>query len=213
MPSEDAAVLFGEASNPAVIQSSGITDPSAIFIAYEEAERVSAATARLRSSFPSTPIYTRAHTRSEAQSLKGIGATEVVIEADELPRSTSAFVWSTKLWTSTLLRLEALGDPVAQERLKRSASVASGVTPDMTNRLFELFQSMDQDLSGRVSANELANLISKTNAGVHSDDEVEEMLAWINDDVVEPLDVVGFCRFYAKSSPLIKRALSDACAI
>lgn len=210
-PSEDAVVLFGDGSNPAVLQSSGITEPSAIFVAYEDAARVLAATSRLRSAFPGTPIFTRAQTRAEAQYLKSIGATEVVIEADELPRSTSFFVWSTKLWPATPSLLQADGDVAAENQLKRAASVASGLTYDITNRLFDLFQSIDQDMSGRVTADELSNLITKTNAGVHSDDEVQEMLACINAEVVEPLDVLGFCRFYSKSSSLIKQALADAC--
>ena len=211
MPSEDAVVLYGDASNPAVVLSSGIKEPTAIFISYEDMARVLSATVRLRSSFPDTPIYTRAQTRSEAQSLKDIGATEVVVETDELPRSASAFLWSTKFGPTTPSLLQPTDDPDGQRRLKQAASAASGVPLEITNRLFELFESMDQDMSGRVSMDELANLISKTNAGVHSDDEVEEMLSWIRESIVQPLDVVGFCRFYAKASPLIKQALTDAC--
>jgi len=210
-PSQDAVVLYGDGSNPAVVQSSGIKEPTAIFISYEDAARVFSATARLRSSFPDTPIYTRAQTRSEAQSLKDIGATEVVIEADELPRSASAFFWTTKFGPTAPARLQLLDDPEAQERLKQAASAASVVPLEITNRLFELFESMDQDMSGRVSVDELANLISKTDAGVHSDDEVERMLSWIRENVPQPLDVVGFCRLYAIATPLIKQALTDAC--
>jgi len=209
MPSEDAAVLFGDASNPVVLQSAGITEPSALFVSYEDAGRISSATARLRSSFPETPIYTRAQTRREAQSLKDVGATEVIIESDELPRSATAFLWTNKLWSST----ESMENKSSMEKklLQKAASTASGLPMDITDALFELYQCMDQDLSGEVTADEIANLITKSNAGIHSDDEVEEMIALVRDTVVEPLDIVGFCRFYSKSSPLVKQAMSDAC--
>eukprot|EP00977_Amphora_coffeiformis_P018155 scaffold6242_cov168-Amphora_coffeaeformis.AAC.7 len=206
VPSQDAVVLYGDGSNPAVVLSSGIKKPTAIFITYEDAARVFTATVRLRSSFPTTPIYTRAQTRSEAQSLKDIGATEVVIEADELPRSASAFLWST-----TPAQLKPMNDPEGQELFKQAASTASGVPVEITNRLFELFESMDQDMSGLVSVDELANMISKTDAGVHSDDEIERMSSWIRENVPQPMDVVGFCRLYAKATPPIKQALTDAC--
>lgn len=202
--------MFGDGANPAVFLSSGITEPSGIFVTYEDAERVSSATARLRSAFPITPIFARAQTRSEAQYLQSIGATEVVIEADELPRSASAFAWSTKLWPTSSINLRSVDDPFGQKRLKRVASFAAGLPLEITNRLFELFISMDQDMSGQISQDELANLVSKTNAGLHSDDELQEMVASIRTNVTGPLDILGFCRFYGKASPLIKEALTNA---
>jgi Trk K+ transport system NAD-binding subunit len=205
MPSEDAVVLFGDGSNPAVLQSSGITKPSAVFVCYQQHQQVSSATARLRSSFPRTPIYARAQTRGEAEQIKALGATEVVIEADELPRSATAFIWSSNL----ISRMDKA--TLTEMRLKRAASVASGVPIHITDGLFELYQCVDQDLSGQISAEELANLISKSNAGVHSDAEVGEMVAWIRETVATPLDIFGFCRFYTRSPPAIRKALEDAC--
>mmetsp|Transcript_41760 Transcript_41760/g.75175 ORF Transcript_41760/g.75175 Transcript_41760/m.75175 type:complete len:82 (-) Transcript_41760:46-291(-) len=47
-----------------------------------------AATTRLRTSFISTPINTRAQSRREAQELKSADATEAIVEVDDLPRSS-----------------------------------------------------------------------------------------------------------------------------
>ena len=52
--------------------------------------RCVAATARLRGAFREAPIFTRAQTRAEAQALQAAGATEVVVEFDELPRYCTA---------------------------------------------------------------------------------------------------------------------------
>ena len=221
-PSEDAVVLFGDASNPAVLLSSGISDPSAIFVAYEDMVRVVSATTRLRSSFPDAPIYTRAPTRGEAQALKDVGATEVVIESDELPRSATTLVWSSKNWLigspERLLQLSmttdnAMVDGTSKERLARVASVASGTPLDIAKRLLVQYQAMDQSLSRQVSAEDVANLILNSNASVHSDDEIEEIVSWIKKSIVDPLDFVGFCRFYSNSSRLVQEALAHATAV
>lgn len=50
------------------------------------------AVARLRFSFPEAPIFARAQSRYEAQELKEAGATEVVVEFDELSRSAQALL-------------------------------------------------------------------------------------------------------------------------
>lgn len=87
LPSSNVAVMFGDGENPDVVQSHGVSDPRAIFVAYEGHERAIAATARLRTSFVDAPIYARAQSRREALELKDAGATEVVVETDILPRS------------------------------------------------------------------------------------------------------------------------------
>jgi Kef-type K+ transport system membrane component KefB len=204
-PSNDSAVLFGDGSNPSVLKSSGISNPSAIFVSYEDAIQVAGATARLRAAYENAPIYARAQTRREAQSLKDIGATEVVIESDELPRSATAFIWSTKLWPSP--DLSVLSNEAGQTRLKNAAAIASGLTAEIVESLFKVFLGMDQDLSGKVERESLIHSISKTTAGIHSDDEIQEMIAVVEQRVIAPLDLVSFCRFYAMSSPSMKAAI------
>lgn len=55
-------------------------------------EQVISAVSRLRFSFPKAPIFARAQSRHEAQELKEAGATETVVEFDELPRSAKALL-------------------------------------------------------------------------------------------------------------------------
>ena len=88
LPSTDVAVMYGDGANPEVFRSHGVNNPRAIFISYEHHEQVMAATSRLRTSFVDAPIYTRAQSREEAEQLRCCGATEVVVELDELPRSS-----------------------------------------------------------------------------------------------------------------------------
>jgi len=88
LPASNAAVMYGDGENPEVLRSHGVSDPRAIFVSYEDHERAMAATSRLRTTFAEAPIYTRAQSRREARELKIAGATEVVVERDELPRSS-----------------------------------------------------------------------------------------------------------------------------
>ena len=88
MPGSDAVVMYGDGENPEVLRSNGVENPRAIFVLYQDHDRVMAATSRLRTLFDRTPIYTRAQSRQEAQEFKSSGATEVVVELDELPRSS-----------------------------------------------------------------------------------------------------------------------------
>mmetsp|Transcript_29920 Transcript_29920/g.62959 ORF Transcript_29920/g.62959 Transcript_29920/m.62959 type:complete len:709 (+) Transcript_29920:223-2349(+) len=92
LPISNTAVMYGDGENPAVFQSHGVTKPRAIFVSYEEHEQVIAATSRLRNSFAETPIFTRAQSRKEATEIKCAGATDVIVEQDELARSAPALL-------------------------------------------------------------------------------------------------------------------------
>jgi len=82
-----ALLMFGDGRNPSVIRSSGIETPQAIFVCYEEHNENLAATARLSAAFPSVPIFTRAQTRKEAESLKIAGAADAVVESGTLMKN------------------------------------------------------------------------------------------------------------------------------
>ena len=88
MPGSDAVVMYGDGENPEVLRSNGVENPRTIIVLYQDHNRVMAVTSRLRTSFDRTPIYTRAQSWQEAQDLKSPIATEVVVELDELPRSS-----------------------------------------------------------------------------------------------------------------------------
>ena len=85
MPVSDTVVIYEDGENPEVLRWNGVENPRAIFVSYQDHDRVMAATSRLRTLFDRTPIYTRAQSWQEAQELKSAGATELVVELDELP--------------------------------------------------------------------------------------------------------------------------------
>jgi Kef-type K+ transport system membrane component KefB len=91
-PMDNTAVLYGDGENPEVLKCHGVEKPRAIFIAFEDEEQVLAATTRLRTVFVDTPIYARSTSRREARELKAAGATEVIVEHDELARSAPLFL-------------------------------------------------------------------------------------------------------------------------
>ena len=207
IPNDTSIVLFGDATNPSVLASSGVKDGMVIFVTYEDAGKVSSTVTRLRASFPKSPIYTRAQTRSEAQALKSLGATEVVVESDELPRSATALVWGRRLFQ--------VDSPatLAGKELRQVAAAASGASPELIDDLLEVYECIDTDASGVIDADELIQFIRKSNSGVISDTELVEMESWVNDVVTAPVDPVGFCRIYTRAPAMIKQALNDACLL
>ena len=205
IPNESSIVLFGDATNPSMLSSSGVKDGMVFFVTFEDAGKVSSTLTRLRASFPTSPIYARAQTRSEAQALKLLGATEVVVETDELPRSATALVWGRKLFDSPAT--------LVGKELRQAAAAASGAPPELIDDLLELFECIDADVSGLVDADELIQFIRKSNSGVISDSELVEMESWVNDVVTAPVDPVGFCRIYTRAPAMIKQALNDACLL
>jgi len=209
IPNESSIVLFGDGSNPSVLSSSGVNDGMTIFVTYEDSGKVSSTVSRLHASFPTSPIYARAQARPEAQALKALGATEVVVESDELPRSASALVWGRKLFEAPA----TLAGGSNRKELRQAASAASGAPPELIDDLLELYECIDVDASGLVDADELIQFIRKSNSGVISDDELVDMESWVSDVVTAPVDPVGFCRVYTRAPAMIKQALSDACLL
>jgi len=205
-PSDDSIVLYGNGANPSVIRSSGVTEPTAMFVTYEQHSDVVSAVTRLRTSFPSTPIYARSSNRLQAQELEDMGATEVVIESDELPRSAAALVWGKKLWALPGSLAAVLGT----EEVRRASADASGLSLELVDVLLEKYSYMDVNASGTVDEEELVSMLRMSNSGVISDDEFEAMEGWVRATVASPLDPVGFCRLYARAPPLVKRALDDS---
>lgn len=199
MPIEDSVVLFGDGTNPEAIRSHGVTDPAAIFISYEEHGDVLSATSRLRGAFIDAPIYARAQTRSEAQSLSAAGATEVVVESDELSRSAAALIRGTSVVPSLVeLRLTA---------------AAAGMSPREVDCLLELYSCLDRDSNGLVTVDELASLLRKSTTGIASDEEIDNNEAWLRAVVLAPINSVEFCCMYVRAPQLVKDALNDACLI
>jgi Kef-type K+ transport system membrane component KefB/voltage-gated potassium channel Kch len=207
MPVEGTAVLFGDGSNPKVIQNHGITEPAAIFVSYENPGRVLSATSRIRAEFPDTPLYTRAQTRSEAQSLQAAGATEIVVELDELSRSAVALM-RDELSRSAFDKVKNFPLILGPEELRQSAAAAAGISIEKVDHLFEIFDCIDVDTSGTLSAAELTTFIRKSNKAIVSDEELDQMEDWIRTVVAEPIDTIEFCRLYERAPELLREGLS-----
>lgn len=195
--------IYGNGASAEIIRSSGVIRPSAIFVTYEDHSRALAATNRLRPSFPDAPIYARAATRAEVQSLLTAGATQVVVEADELPRAAPSLlqgVWGGNLAGNYY--------PKDEEQLRIAAAQAAGTSAAEVKELLELFAGMDQDNSGLVSIKELERVLERTTNWIASDDEIAELDAWIEAALSDagPLDAIEFCRLYGRAPDFVKKA-------
>jgi len=206
-PGRQSIVLYGDGSNPEVIRLSGVTEPRAIFVAYEDHSKCLSATARLRASFEDTPIFCRAATRSEAQNLEFAGATETVVESDELAKAVPLLLRGE--WDSDLNENE---DEIDEE-FRVAASTAADIPLKTVDELFELFRSLDTDASGLLQHDELLDLFRKTRKGfVASDEEIESMERWLEGTTwseSDPMDRIEFCRLYARAPAFVKESFGN----
>eukprot|EP00316_Scyphosphaera_apsteinii_P011270 CAMPEP_0119314988 /NCGR_PEP_ID=MMETSP1333-20130426/34143_1 /TAXON_ID=418940 /ORGANISM="Scyphosphaera apsteinii, Strain RCC1455" /LENGTH=755 /DNA_ID=CAMNT_0007320203 /DNA_START=88 /DNA_END=2355 /DNA_ORIENTATION=+ len=165
---EEGCVCYGDGGNPELLRASGICEPTAIFITYGDHTCCLGATSRLRSAFGAqTPIFTRSQTRMQAQALKQAGATEVVVENEELSRSALALIRGSVLPPALMASL-ATGSTGAAPSLQQLAVVvarALGVSEAELPKLLEFYASMDVDASAAVTADELRVLLTKSNTG------------------------------------------------
>jgi voltage-gated potassium channel Kch len=202
-PGGGTVVLYGDGNNPEVIRSSGVSHPRAIFVTYEEHNRAISATARLRAAFPDTPIYARATKRIEARNLQLAGATEAVVECDELAKSVPL-----------LMRGEygAIDDNVynAKEDFRVAASTAAAIPFSVVDELFELYDSLDMCATGLLDRGELIELFRKTKKGfIASDKEIKEMESWLETTTsahMNPMDRIEFCRLYGRAPEFVKQS-------
>lgn len=201
-PSPGAIVLYGDGNNPEVFRSSGITHPKAIFVAYQEHSRVVSATARLRAAFPDTPIYARAAKRRESRDLQLAGATEVVVECDELARSVPQLMrgaWEGPLEDSDYDSVEAY---------RVAASAAAQLPLNVVDELFELYEALDFCATGLVGRQEIIEMFRKTKKGfIASDEDIKQMERWLRSSTaahMDPFDKVEFCRLYARAPDFVK---------
>ena len=201
-PGPSSVFVFGDGANADVIRSSGIRDPAAIFISYEDHGRAMSATARLRASFADTPIFVRAANRAEVFSLTSAGATEVVVEADELPRAAPALVRG--VWKGNLGR----DHHDSAETSREAAASAAGITLTEVDQLLQLFAGMDQNLSGFVTVSELERVLERSTNWIATDDEIADFDAWIERNLrhLDPLDATEFCRLYARAPDYVRKA-------
>jgi len=213
MPDE-ATVLFGDAANPEVLKNSGISNPSAIFVSYEDHGKVVSTVSRLRGAFPTVPIYANSQTRSEAGSLKDVGVSEVIVEQDEIPKSEVALIMRKQQYRSAVEALREIS----------TLSTKTGTTAEEI-RLLQIYNAIslnDASLNGAtlkvsnggvVDADRLAKVLRKSNRGIHSDEEINRMEAWIRAaipgvDGRRPINEEEFCQLYRCSPPFVQETLS-----
>ena len=207
VPKSETVVVYGDPSNPEVLRSSGVTSPRIIFVTHEEHALVLGSTSRLRTAFgDATPIYARAETRSQAESLREAGATHVIVESEGLAQSAPSLI-------STNLAYSRFAEPVSE--VKQAATAATGISEGKVDELLQIFQSLDQDGSGLINADELVEMVSKSStnaAGVASDEEVEKMNNWLRKEVPSSIDAVEFCRMFVTAPEDIQERLREACS-
>lgn len=80
---EGKQVLYGDGTQPAVLNTAGIITPRAFVVTYSDREENFKATERLRQNYPSVPIYVRAPDMQSYLNLREAGATEVIPEEKE----------------------------------------------------------------------------------------------------------------------------------
>ena len=201
-PSCSSIAMFGDGANAEVIRSSGIRNPIAIFVTYDDHSRAVSATVRLRASFGDIPIFARAASRAEVLSLTLAGATEVVVEADELARAAPALVRG--IWGGNIDR-----DYIQSEaRVREAAAAAAGISLSEVDQLLELFSGMDLDVSGYVTVKELERVLERSTNWIATDDEIEQFDHWIETTLrdLDPVDVIEFCRLYGRAPHYVRRA-------
>ena len=202
----NALVRYGDGSNPSVIISSGITEPEAIFVSYENYGKVLSATARLHASFPNVSIYARSQTRAEAQSLKAAGAKDVVVESDELPRSAVALLRGTKVQL-----LPPFLD--ISEEMRLAVAATADVTLKEADDLLNLFECMEKNDEGLLTPSGILKILNISNSGMISDKEMTEMESWVRSKINHPVDALEFCRIYSNAPSSVKLVVSDTCLL
>src|SRR5206468_4480575 len=70
--------LFGNAARRSVLMRAGVARAALVIVALPDIEPARIAVRRARALNPGVPILARAHGRTEAESLRAVGATEVI---------------------------------------------------------------------------------------------------------------------------------------
>jgi len=197
---EGTVVLYGDGSNPAVLRASGVVDPRAVFITYLDHERCVSACSRLRAAFVDAPIYTRAQTRSEAVALREAGATDVVVEFDELPRSCISFLKGSHAEVPS----PSFEETSLEGQLHQAAAAHGYEDESRFKALLELYESMDADANGTIDRDELLGVLCRSHMGIKSDTELLMLGAWLDGAMTNnpsgrsSIDFDEFCRLARK---------------
>jgi len=207
--SEDSVVLFGDAANPEVLMSSGISDPTAIFVSYEEQSEVVSAVSRLRAFFLAVPIYARSQTTLEAELLREAGANEVIVEQDKMKNLATTDVMLNRLSKEAVDALH--GSTIAS--VKTVESEENALVLKIYNSIIAKYPSGGLSGDCVINADGLTNALRKSNRGITSDEELDRMEAWIRAAVPgvngkRPINEDEFGELYRCSPPFVQDTLS-----
>ena len=209
------AVLYGDGASAALLSSAGISAPRAIFICYSKPAQVKAATMRLREKFSETPIFARAANRDQVNALMEAGATDVVVETDEVALQFAHCISDSAVEEIRLnLQLALEGEPTVTKgitveesaRLIRNSAAEAGVSVRTASRLYSLFASFDLSKDGTLQRDEVARIFGalKIGASVNGmNNPTREMTAaaekamakWIADADSDEDGVINFSEF------------------
>jgi len=180
---------FGDGGNPEVLRNHGITNPSAVFVGYDEPAQVVSATTRLRTVFgDDVPIYAR----GEAEDFL-LDATKVV-EDNNVERVVELLQVAIQL-----------NDPKVVERLQQ---VYNSMDQDYSGLVekTELRNMLTKSNTGTIqNDDEIADVeawIQQQFSKKDNDDENDN-----DDDDGNALDFEGFCRLYTIAPPKIQASL------
>ena len=194
-------IIYGDGSSPSLLMSAGIAAPGAILITYADAERCLDATQRLSSSFPASPVYTRARCKAESTALYAAGASEVLTETTEVAAELTAFALQAPE-TAVALRnalqrrqrqaVQSLQGGISIEEVKKAMEDGgweqlleqSGASAAEVLSLYEVYSSLDADGSGDVSLAEVQQKLMQTQTRLCVGDQGDQC-AMVNDTALD----------------------------
>ena len=124
------------------------------------------------------------------------------MECDELARAVPQLLTGT--WKGPLND----SDYDSTEDFRVAAAAAAGISMNVVDDLFELYESLDLCATGLLGRSEVIEMFRKTKKGfIANDQEISEMEQWLKTTSsahMDPMDKVEFCRLYARAPGFVK---------
>jgi len=186
-------VQYGDGASKTLLEVTGVEKPRAIIITHTDDDLCIESTSRLRDSFPDTPIYVRAPTTTAADVLKGVGATQVIVDAEATADALSKFVslQGTIKGTGGLLDAVAgMVTPTNSNRIVWSGIEIDDATMDsladetcldseQIRALLDLYEtSPERNEAGERQLAELRNEVMRTNQYALNDQELADWMGY-----------------------------------
>lgn len=222
-------VVYGDGASPELLRAAGVSKPRAILVTYANDKRCLETTSRLRESFPEAPIFVRARTAADAESLMHAGATEVVVEAVESVVRFASLVGAGADATDSLLRASPAfpdrvlqqvasgvslqrdsvprGPPYPEEELEALAAEC-GITRTQISDLYDGFALLSANDDGEVELSAIRNLLSSV--GVLPAAEEETLTAWMAEADRDGSNALSFFEYVRVDTRASQQRMSAA---